>query len=279
MSVLVVQRWILARLRNRQFFALGELNAAISELLIHLNNRPFKKLQGSRASAFESIDHPAMKPLPATAYEYAEWLRAKANVDYHIEADRHYYSVPHALVRQEIEVRLTATTLECFFKGRRIAAHIRSYLSGKFTTLAEHMPESHRRHLQWTPGRLLNWGQKIGPGARTVVQWQLENRPHPEQGYRACLGLLNLAKSYGEERLEAACRRALTMGSPTRKRIIAILKAKLDQHPDLFPVAQEAAPTATRSHTNVRGAQYFQSTPDSTSGDDETCSFNLPLIH
>jgi transposase len=280
MSVLVVQRWILARLRNRQFFSLGELNTAIAELLVHLNHRPFKKLQGSRASAFESIDRPAMKPLPATRYEYTEWPRAKVNIDYHIEVDRHYYSVPHALVRQEIRVRLTASTLECFFKGRRVATHIRSYLPGKFTTLPEHMPEAHRRHLQWTPGRLLNWGQKIGPGTRAVVQWQLENRPHPEQGYRACLGLLNLAKSYGEERLEGACRRALAIGSPTRKRIIAILKAKLDQHPELFPAAQEAAPTTSRSHTNVRGAQYFRSTTDSTnSGDDESCSSNPPLIH
>jgi transposase len=280
MSVLVVQRWILARLRNRQFFSLGELNTAIAELLVHLNHRPFKKLQGSRASAFESIDRPAMNPLPATHYEYAEWPRAKVNIDYHIEVDRHYYSVPHALVRQELRVRLTASTLECFFKGQRVATHIRSYLLGKFTTLPEHMPEAHRRHLQWTPGRLLNWGQKIGSGTRAVVQWQLENRPHPEQGYRACLGLLNLAESYGKERLEAACRRALAMGSPTRKRIIAILKAKLDQHPDLFPAAQEAAPTASRSHTNVRGAEYFRSTTDSTnSGDDESCSSNPPLIH
>jgi transposase len=284
--VLVVQRWILARLRNRQFFSLPELNGAIAELLVQLNHRPFKKLPGSRASTFESIDRPAMKPLPAQRYEYAEWLKVKAGIDYHVEADEHYYSVPHQLVGQHIHVSMTAATIECFFKGRRVAAHVRSYQRGKHTTLPEHMPESHRRHMQWTPGRLLNWGQKIGPGVRAVVQWQLENRPHPEQGYRACLGLLNLAKTYGEERLEAACRRALTIGSPTRKRILAILEAKLDQHPDLFPAPNTAAPTASRSHTNVRGAEYFRSstnptaTPSTTTeGDDEACSSNPHLMH
>ena len=165
-----------------------------------------------------------------------------------------------------------------------MAAHVRSYQRGKHTTLPEHMPESHRRHMQWTPGRLLNWGEKIGPGTRAVVQWQLENRPHPEQGYRACLGLLNLAKIYGEERLEGACRRALAMGSPTRKRILAILEAKLDQHPDLFPTTDAAVATAARVHGNVRGADYFRSTtqtatPSTTEGEDDPCSSNPPSIH
>ncbi len=234
--VLVVQRWILARLRNHQFFSLAELNAAIADLLVDLNHRRFKKLPGCRASAFESIDRPAMKPLPTQRYEYAEWLKAKVYIDYHVEADGHFYSVPHQLVGE------------------------------------------------WTPGRLLNWAQKIGPGTRAVVQWQLENRPHPEQGYRACLGLLNLAKTYGEQRLEAACRRALTLGHPTRKRILAILEAKLDQHPDLFPGADTAAPTASRAHGNVRGAEYFRAitqtaTPSMTEGDDDTCSSNPHSMH
>ncbi len=283
--VLVVQRWILARLRNRQFFALAELNAAIAQLLVELNHRAFKKLPGCRASAFEAIDRPAMKPQPEQRYEYAEWLKAKVYIDYHVEADGHYYSVPHQLVGQYVHVRMTASAIECLFKGRRLAAHVRSYARGKHTTLPEHMPESHRRHMQWTPGRLLNWGQKIGPGTRGVVQWQLENRPHPEQGYRACLGLLNLARTYGEGRLEAACRRALIIGSPTRKRILAILEAKLDQHPDLFPAADASVATATLAHANVRGADYFRSTTqtasavDTTEGDDETCSSNPPLMH
>ena len=282
--VLVVQRWILARLRNRQFFSLSELNAAIAELLVELNHRPFKKLPGCRASAFESIDRPAMKPLPAQRYEYAEWLKAKVYIDYHVEADHHYYSVPHQLVGQHVHVRMTASTVECLFKGRRVAAHVRSYQRGKHTTLPEHMPESHRRHAQWTPARLLAWGEKIGPGTRGVVLWQLENRPHPEQGYRACLGLLNLVKTYGEQRLQAACRRALTIGSPTRKRIEAILKAKLDQHPDLFPGADTAAPAASRPHGNVRGAEYFRATtqtamPSTTEGDDDPCSSNPLWMH
>jgi transposase len=282
----VVQRWILARLRNRQFFSLRELNVAIAELLVDLNRRPFKKLPGCRAEAFESIDRPAMKPLPATRYEYAEWIKAKVGIDYHIEADRHYYSVPHSLVGEHVRVRVTDSTVECFFKGGRVAAHVRSYLKGKHTTLPEHMPSAHRKHMKWTPGRLLNWGQTIGTGTRAVVQWQLENRPHPEQGYRACLGLLNLAKTYGEQRLEAACRRALTIGSPTRKRIIAILKAKLDQHPDLIPAADTAAATASRTHSNVRGADYFRVPPttdiESTTteeGDDDSCSSNPRSIH
>lgn len=286
MSVLVVQRWILARLRNRQFFSLRELNAAIAELLVELNRRPFKKLPGSRAEAFESIDRPAMKPLPATRYEYAEWVKAKVGIDYHAQADGHYYSVPHSLVGEHVMVRVTDSTVECFFKGGRVAAHLRSYLKGQHTTLAEHMPSAHRKHMKWTPGRLLNWGQNIGVGTRAVVQWQLENRPHPEQGYRACLGLLNLSKTYGEERLEAACRRALAIGSPTRKRIIAILKARLDQHPDLFPAADTAAATASRTHANVRGADYFRdpptTDPDNTStdeGDDDSCLSNPRSIH
>lgn len=285
MSVLVVQRWILARLRNRQFFSLRELNLAIAQLLTDLNRRPFKKLPGCRASVFESIDRPAMKLLPPTRYEYAEWSKAKVGIDYHAEADRHYYSVPHTLVGDYVMVRLTDTTAECFFKGRRVAAHVRSYLKGKHTTLPEHMPSAHRKHMKWTPGRLLNWGQNIGAGTRAVVQWQLENRPHPEQGYRACLGLLNLAKSYGEERLEAACRRALAIGSPHRKRIIAILEAKLDQHPDLFPAADTAAATASRTHGNVRGADYFRDSTTSTDtttpdeGDDGSCLPNPRSIH
>jgi transposase len=183
-GVLLVQRWILARLRNRQFFSLAELNAAIGALLIDLNNRPFKKLEGSRASAFASIDRPAMAPLPVTRYEYAQWKAAIVNIDYHVEIDAHYYSVPHRLVRLKLEVRFTATTVECFFKGKRVAVHVRSYLPGRHTTLPEHMPESHRKHSEWSPRRLLNWGASIGPGSRDVVKWQLENRPHPEQGYR-----------------------------------------------------------------------------------------------
>jgi transposase len=288
--VQVAQRWILARLRNRQFFSLHELNAAIAELLANLNQRSFKKLPGSRASTFKALDLPAMKPLPAKRYDYADWIKPpKVNMDYHLEADFHWYSVPHQLVGQYLNVRMTASTIECFFKGRRVASHVRSYARYKHTTLPEHMPHSHRRHSEWSPGRLLGWAQKIGTGTRTVVQGMLESRPHPEQGYRSCLGLLSLATIYGEQRVEAACRRGLSsMGLPTRKHILAILKANLDQHPDLLPGADTPAPTASRAHENVRGAAYFRSTtagvasgpevdftetvsPSLTQGNDETC--------
>lgn len=272
--MLLVQRWILARLRHRQFFALAELNAAISELLLALNNRPFQKLDGCRRSVFETIDRPAMKPLPLTRYEFAEWKKATVGIDYHVDVAGHYYSVPHSLVRQKIEARYTAATVECFFKGNRVAVHARSSLRGRHTTIAAHMPESHRQHMQWTPGRLLNWALAIGPGTRDVVKWQLENRPHPEQGYRACLGLLNLAKQFTEARLEAACRRALAIGAPNRKSIKSILEAKLDLHPELF-AATEHSPTPPQ-HTNVRGADYFRAT---TPGDLDPCSSNPPSIH
>lgn len=282
-GVLLVQRWILARLRNRPFFTLAELNAAVSALLIDLNNRPFKKLEGSRSSAFASIDRPAMAGLPAMRYEYAEWKAAIVNIDYHVEIDGHYYSVPHSLVRLKLEVSFSATTIECFFKGKRVAAHVRSHLRGRHTTLAEHMPESHRKHSEWSPGRLLNWALGIGPGTRDVVKWQLENRPHPEQGYRACLGLLNLAKHYGPGRLEAACRRALAIGSPTRKRIKSILDAKLDQHPELFatPASENLVSSPPAPHANVRGAEYFRTTTTNLThtGEIEPCLSNPPSIH
>jgi hypothetical protein len=206
-GALLVQRWILARLRHRQFFCLEEVNAAIRTLLVELNERPFKKLEGSRRSAFETLDRPAMRPLPATRYEYAEWKFATVGIDYHVELAGHYYSVPHRLVKQKIDLRSTATTVECFFRGRRVAAHVRSHQRGRHTTLAEHMPEAHRRHSEWSPGRLLNWAAPIGPATGNVVRWQLENRPHPEQGYHACLGLLNLAKRYGEAHLAHSHRR------------------------------------------------------------------------
>jgi len=278
-GVLLVERWILARLRNRQFFSLAELNAAIGALLIELNHRPFKKLEGCRASAFERLDRPAMHPLPVSCYEYAEWKWATVNIDYHVEVAAHYYSVPHSLVKQRIEVRLTASTVECFFKDKRVSVHVRSNLRARHTTLPEHMPEAHRKHLQWTPGRLLNWAQSIGPATRAVVRWQLDNRPHPEQGYRACLGLLNLAKRYGQARLEAACLRALAIGAPSRKRICSILEAKLDQHPELFtPAASNDCTSPTPAqHANVRGADYFRET--STEGDSPVCSSNPPSIH
>ena len=253
-GVQIVERWILARLRYQTFFSLAELNGAIRELLKNLNDRPFKKLPGCRRSAFEALDRPALKPLPATAYEYAEWKKARVSIDYHIEIDRHYYSVPHALVKRELDVRITQTTVECLHQGRRVASHARSLKRGAHSTVAEHMPRAHQKHLDWTPGRFLNWALAIGPSTRDLVHWQLTHRPHPEMGYRACLGLLNLARRYGKPRLEAACRRALAIGSPARKSVVSILERNLDRQPLPLPPPQAALP----DHANVRGPEYYQ---------------------
>jgi len=184
--VQIVQRWILARVRHRRFFALAELNAAIAELVEDLNCRAFRKLPGCRRSAFETLDRPALRALPATAFQLAQWKKCKVNIDYHIEVDEHFYSVPHALVREQIDVRVTSASIECFVRGKRVAAHIRSHRRGVHTTLPEHMPAAHRAHAEWSPGRMLNWATTIGPRTGDVVRYQLESRPHPEQGYRAC---------------------------------------------------------------------------------------------
>jgi len=256
-GVHIVERWILARLRHQQFFSLNALNQAIGALLQNLNDRPFKKLPGCRRAAFEAIDRPALRPLPATAYVYAEWKKARVSIDYHIEIDRHYYSVPHALVKRELDVRITQTTVECLHQGKRVASHARSLKRGAHTTVAEHMPKSHRKHLDWTPGRFLNWALTMGPATRDLVHWQLTHKPHPEMGYRACLGLLNLARSYSKERLEAACLRALAIGSPTRKSVMSILERNLDREPLPAPAPQTVLP----DHANVRGPAYYQSNP------------------
>lgn len=208
-GVQVVERWILARLRHHTFFSLFDLNLIIHSLLADLNTRPFKRLPGNRRSQFETIDLPALSPLPSVPNEYAEWKRARVGVDYHVEVAGHYYSVPHALVKREIEVRLTATTVEFFHAAKRVASHIRSALRGSHSTQADHMPASHRAHLEWTPERFLNWAASVGPSTRDLVGYLLEHKPHPEMGYRSCLGLLGLAKRFGGDRLEAACARAL----------------------------------------------------------------------
>jgi transposase len=252
-SVLLVQRWILARLRNRRFFSLAELNRAIAELLIDLNNRPFKKLPGCRRSAFESLDAPALRPLPAQRYAIGRWKTAKVNIDYHVEFEAHYYSVPHRLVGAKIDVRVTGQLLECFASNQRVASHAVSTVRGGFTTTPEHMPASHRAHRDWSPAKLIAWGQRIGVSTAAVVTWQLEHRPHPEQGYRACLGLLALVRRYSAERLEAACTRAMAIRAPNLRSVTNILKCGLDRQPSLFPAADSPA----IEHDNVRGPDYY----------------------
>jgi transposase len=252
-AVLLVQRWILARLRNRQFFSLVELNRAIAELLVELNRRPFKKLPGCRRSAFEQLDAPALRPLPPSRYVIGRWKTVKVNIDYHVEFDGHYYSVPHRLVGARLDVRVSGNLLECFAANQRVAGHAVSTVRGGFTTVAEHMPASHRAHREWTPAKLIAWGQRIGVSTAAVVSWQLERRPHPEQGYRACLGLLALVRKYSAERLEAACTRAMAIRAPTLRSVTNILKCGLDRQPSLFPVA--ASPVI--EHENVRGPDYY----------------------
>jgi len=252
-AVLLVERWILARLRNRQFFSLGELNEAIAKLLIDLNSRAFKKLPGCRRSAFDELDAPALRPLPATRYVLGRWKGAKVNIDYHVEFEGHYYSVPHRLVGARLDVRATDTLVECFAANQRVACHPLSLRQGAHTTLGEHMPDSHREHLEWTPAKLIAWAQSIGVSAAAVVTWQLEKRPHPEQGYRACLGLMRLARKYTPERLEGACTRALAIRSPTYPSVDNILKNGLDRQPANLP----ASTSPLLDHENVRGPDYY----------------------
>ncbi len=258
-GVQIVERRILAPLRNRTFFSVGEANNSVWELLARLNEQPFQKLQGSRQSLFEELDRPALKPLPAEPYVLATWKKARVNIDHHIEIDGHYYSVPHQYAREQVEVRLTATTLEVFVKGKRVASHAKvadlARYKGRHTTIPEHMPEAQRRHGEWSPGRLIGWAEKIGEHTALVVKHILESRPHPEQGFRSCLGIMRLAKSYPPQRVEAACRRAVKLKSYSYKSIASILKHNLDQQPLAEPQNDTTTP---RSHRNLRGAGYYQ---------------------
>jgi transposase len=257
-GVQVVERWILARLRNHTFFALAELNQAIAALLVDLNGRSFKKLPGSRQTLFETLDRPALGALPTPPYEYAEWERARVNIDYHIDVEGHYYSVPYALVRHQLDVRLTEHVIEVFHQGKRVASHPRSHLKGRHTTVSDHMPKAHRQYAEWTPKRLIRWAAGSGVATARVVETILASRAHPQQGFRSCLGIMRLGKNYGSERLEAACRRALKIGACSYKRIESILKHELDQRP-LPESPTPSSPPA--SHDNIRGPKYYD-TPD-----------------
>jgi transposase len=254
-GVQVVERWILARLRNRRFFSLAELNKAIAALLVELNARPFRKLPGCRRTAFEALDAPALKPLPAQPMVLAQFKPARVNIDYHVAFEGHNYSVPHQHVGSAVELRITATTLEVLYKRQRIAAHARSHRVGGFTTVAEHMPASHRAHRQWTPAKLIAWGQRVGAATAGVVRWQMEHRPHPEQGYRACLGLMRLARQYGDERLEAACARAQSIRAPHYRSVKSILECGLDRQDT--SLLRGGSPTRMPEHDNVRGPGYY----------------------
>jgi transposase len=252
-AVGIVERWILAALRHRKFFLIADLNEAIEELLQRLNNRRFRKRHGTRASLFADIDRPALQPLPAEPYVMAEWKTVRANIDYHIEVDRHYYSVPYHFAGQQLEARYTATTVELFQDGKRVASHARSSAAYRHTTIHEHMPKSHQAHLQWTPSRLIHWGETVGTATAEVMRTILASKPHPEMGYRACLGILRLAKTYSQERLEAASQRALQMQACSYSSLRSILKRSLDRQTTLELESGNPGPR----HENVRGPGYY----------------------
>lgn len=251
--VLIAERQILAALRDHTFFSVAGLNEAIRPLLAKLNAQPFQKLEGSRDSWFETHERPKLQPLPATPFELAAWSQAGVNIDYHVVVDKHYYSVPYQLIHQTLDVRLTQSTVELFQHGKRVAAHARSSQPGLFTTLPEHRPKAHQKHLEWTPGRIVEWAQKTGPSCAELVRQILESKPHPEQGYRACLGIIRLGKAAGQDRLEAACRRALHFGTCSYRSVDSILQHRLDQQP-----LEPELPLNSPDHVNVRGRAYYQ---------------------
>lgn len=253
-SVLLVQRWILAALRNRVFFSLAELNEAIWEKVGEINRRLMKQLGASRQELFERLDRPALKPLPVSRYETRQWRPCRVNIDYHVEVDHNYYSVPHGLLHEKVEARFTQSTVEVFFKGHRVASHARLSGRGRYSTQSEHMSAAHRAHAEWTPSRLISWGEKTGPATGRVVAEILRRFPHPEQGYRSCLGLLRLAKAYGPDRLEAACVRAERLGSPRYRTAKNILASGTDRL--LFEEETLLTPSLP-PHENIRGAGYY----------------------
>jgi transposase len=228
------------------------LNQAIAELLERLNNRPFRKREGTRASLLESVDRPALRPLPVERFEFGSWQKARVNIDYHVEIDHHYYSVPYTLTGQRVEARCTGTTVEIFQNGVRVASHARGKVHYQATTIEQHRPKSHQRYLEWTPSRILQWAQTIGPETANLFQEILATRRHPEQGYRSCLGIIRLSKKYSRERVEAAARRACRQGACSFKSIESILERQLDRVP-----IEESSNGEPVQHDNIRGAAYF----------------------
>jgi transposase len=256
-GVLVAQRWILAKLRNHRFFSVSEANEEIRRELAMLNDRPFEKLDSTRRVLFETVDRPALKPLPATRYEFAEWSKPKVNIDYHVEVDKHFYSVPYQLRGEYVDVRRTGTTVEVFHKGQRVWTHARSFGPG-FTTVREHMPKAHQQYLEWTPTRILAWAGETGPNTAALAEKILALRPHPEHGYRACLGILRLGKKYGRDRLEAACARAVALGAYGYRNVQSILKSGMDRQPLPSEAGAEEQEATPIEHENIRGAAYYK---------------------
>ena len=255
--VLHAQRRILAALRNHVFFSVAQANEAIAQKLAELNARKYQRLDESRKELFEQLDRPALKPLPRTRYEYADWSKPRVNIDYHVEIDRHFYSVPYQLVSRQVEGRSTGSTVEIIHKGERVAVHERSYVKNQATTNPDHMPPSHQKHLKWTPSRLVNWAKKTGENTAKVVEGIMGSRRYPEQGYRACLGVMRLGELFGDKRLEAASARAVAIGSPSYKTVKSILDNDMDKQPLLPGVEPEQGTSELPQHDNIRGARYY----------------------
>jgi transposase len=251
-AVQIATRFIIAKLRNRQFFSLAALNEAIAELVAQINTRASRHLGASRRALFDDLERLALKPLPAEPYVFAEWKECRVGLDYHVEIDKHYYSVPHQLLREKVWARITARTVEVFHRGKRVAAHVRSSSNRKHTTVREHMPSSHRRYADWTPEGIRRHAGEIGRNTSALVETILQERTHPEQGFRACVGILRLAKTYGRERLEAACSRALEIGARSYSSVNSILKNNLDRQRPAMPADGPAI-----AHDNIRGPTYF----------------------
>ena len=263
-AVLVAQRWILARLRNRIFNTLPEMNQAIRECLEILNNRRMRHLNKSRRELWQEIDRPALKPLPPQRYEFASWAGIKLHINYHVRFDDHFYSAPYQLIGKQLWCRATAETIEILHDGVRVASHLRSFLKFKYTTLIEHMPPGHRSVAEWTPERIEKWAEKIGPKARTVVDVIMKSKNHPQQGFNAALGVIRLSKDHGEARLEKACEKALVLSSPSYSTIKTMLKNRMEsvELPRSVGRAQSPAPIEETQLSldlgqNVRGKGYY----------------------
>lgn len=254
-AVRIMERYLLGRLRDRVFYALSELNEAIAEVIKELNDeRNIRRLGVTRRALFVDIDQPHLSPLPAQDYVYAEWRVRRANLDYHVDIDGCFYSVPFRYARERIDARVTARTIELFVKGQRVAAHARLATCGRHTTVPEHMPSSHRRHAGWTAERIHKEAQSIGPATADFCAYLMRHKHHPEQGYRACLGVIRLPRVYGGERVEAACERALSIGAHTYASVKSILDHRLDQRPN----SKAAADGPSILHPNIRGRRYYQ---------------------
>lgn len=246
-------RWILAVLRNRTFFSIAEANQEVAKLLERLNNHPFQKLPGTRRSRYETIDKPALKPLPNTPYEYMHIKKATVHIaDYHVEYDNCYYSAPYQYRGRTVEIRAALHTIEIYLKGKRIASHPRGFIKGSRSTLKEHRPKSHQEYGSWPPERMIRWAATIGPATKSLIEKILQNQKHPEQGYRSCFGILRLAKSTSNDRLEAACQRALAINAFSLKSVKSILDSGLDRRP-----LPEKPRQLTLVHENIRGAISF----------------------